>query len=269
MQPAPWWLRVFLITVLIEALVIGLSGYLIPEHMTIPVDISPLNARFVGALYLTGAVALAAGAMARTIIDTRIVLFAIVLVTLGLLLLSLAYWDQFGDGLSPYVWVVSYVIDPIVGTAIIAKLGLWRGADQRAHTWSPVFMAIGALWLTLGFVLLFLPDLAVRNWPWAMNDVLARMYSAFFIGYGFCSLLVAAEARSLATRAMRASFAALGPLVIVASLQHTDRFDSGPREWLWYIGFAVPSLLVLWTLLPQAARRAAEVQASGAGTSAR
>jgi hypothetical protein len=151
---------------------------------------------------------------------------------------------------------VSYVIDPIVGSLMLYKLGLWRGADQRPYRLTLLFLAITALWIGLGTLLLLFPGTTVKHWPWAMNDVLARMYSAFFLGYGFCCLLVATEARSLATRAMRWSFVALGPLVIVASLQHRDRFDSGPREWFWYIGFAIPSLVVLLTLLPSFERQA-------------
>ena len=51
-----WWIRGYLIFAAVQGFGIGLTGLLVPSEMQIPLRLSPLNARFVAALYLGGAI---------------------------------------------------------------------------------------------------------------------------------------------------------------------------------------------------------------------
>src|SRR4051812_332659 len=72
----PWWLRAFLLIGAIEAIAIGLSGWLAPTGRAfdrfLPPAVSPLNGRVIGGFYLAGAVGLIASLMSRNASDARI-----------------------------------------------------------------------------------------------------------------------------------------------------------------------------------------------------
>jgi hypothetical protein len=61
LRAMPLWLRVFLLLNVVQDFAIGASGMASPAHITIPLeDVSPLNARFIAALYIGGGIAILA-----------------------------------------------------------------------------------------------------------------------------------------------------------------------------------------------------------------
>lgn len=243
LQPSPkhvpWWLRAYLVIGAVQGLAIGLTGLLRPAHVVgFPLGTTPLNTRFVAAFYLAGATGLIASAAVRRAVDTRIYLFGFVAVTSLLLAATLWYWTTYtADGV-PYPWLLSYILEPIAGVAIIAVLHLGRPARPGRHRMSAVFEAQALVFAVLGGVLATAPGLAVRIWPWALTAVLARTYAAIFLAFALGAVLASREARPEAVRPFAVSSFVLVAVAAAASLVHHARFDGGPSTWVWAVGLA-------------------------------
>jgi hypothetical protein len=249
----PWWLRAYLVVGALQGLAIALTGLFRPAHVIgFPLATTPLNTRFVACFYLAGATGLAASALARAAIDTRIYVFGFVVVTGLLLAATVWYWSTYTAAGIPYPWLGSYVVEPLVGIAALAVLRLWRPAIPRAHTLTPLYVAQAVVFGALGALLLLAPDAAVRVWPWALTAVLARTYAAIFIAFAVGAALVAREARAEAVRPFALSSLVLVAATAAVSLVHHARFDGGPSTWVWaaalatgVAGFAVASAATL------------------------
>ena len=180
----PWWLRAYLLLGTAQGLAIGLTGLFTPAHVVgFPLHTTPLNTRFVAAFYLAGAVGLGLSGIARHAIDARIFVAGFAVVTSLLLLATLMYWSDFtADGV-PYPWLVSYLVDPVVGAAALWALGL---AQTRAARHAPAECDLRGhlvVFGILGAVLLLFPDTAVAHWPWKLTAILARVYAAIFLAF--------------------------------------------------------------------------------------
>jgi hypothetical protein len=244
LQPSPigvpWWLRAYLLIGAAQGLAIGLTGLFRPAHVIgFPLQTTPLNTRFVAAFYLAGATGLIASAVVRRAVDTRIYLFGFIAVTALLLAATLWYWSTYTATSVPYPWLLSYILEPIAGLAIIAVLHLTRPARPGRHPMSAVFVVQAAVFGLLGVVLAAAPSLAVRAWPWALTDVLARTYAAIFLAFALGAMLASRESRPEAVRPFALSSFILVVVAAVASLVHHAKFDGGPSTWVWAAGLAV------------------------------
>ena len=90
-----WWLRAYLGFAAVQGFGIGLTGLLVPAEMQIPLRVSPLNARFVGALYVAGAVGVLWAAFARRREETRLFVLGFGLATGMILILTIVHWPEF------------------------------------------------------------------------------------------------------------------------------------------------------------------------------
>ncbi len=222
-----------------QGLAIGLTGLFRPAHVVgFPLQTTPLNTRFVASFYLAGAAGLIASAVARRAVDARIYLFGFVAVTTLLLTATIWYWSTYtADGI-PYPWLLSYVLEPIAGVAILRALHLARPARPGRHRLSPVFIAQAVVFGLLGVILAAAPSLAVRMWPWALTAVLARTYAAIFLAFALGAVLAANESRPEAVRPFALSSLVLVAAAAVASLVHHAKFDGGPSTYVWAAGLA-------------------------------
>jgi hypothetical protein len=243
LQPSPtrvpWWLRAYLVVGALQGLAIGLTGMFRPAHVVgFPLATTPLNTRFVASFYLAGAAGLIASAAVRRAIDARIYVFGFIAVTTLLLIATLWYWSTYtADGV-PYPWLLSYILEPIAGIAIIRALHLEHPARPGRHSLTPVFLAQAALFGLLGIVLAAAPSLAVRMWPWALTAVLARTYAAIFLAFAAGAALAAGERRPEAVRPFALSSLVLVGAAAIASLLHHAKFDGGPSTWVWAAALA-------------------------------
>jgi hypothetical protein len=239
-EAVPWWLRVYLLVGAVQGLAIGLTGLFRPAHVIgFPLATTPLNTRFVASFYLAGATGLITSATVRRAVDARIFVVGFVAVTALLLAATVAYWSTYTAGGVPYPWVVSYVVEPIVGVLALWVLRLRRPAMPGRHRLTPVFTAQAVVFAVVGGVLAAAPSLAVRLWPWTLTAVLARTYSAIFLAFALGAALASREARPEAVRAFALSSWVLVVTAGVVSLVHHAKFDGGPSTWVWAAGVAV------------------------------
>jgi hypothetical protein len=237
----PWWIRAYLGFAAFQGFGIGLTGLLLPAEMQIPLRISPLNARFVAALYIAGGVGLLWAACARRRTETRLFVIGFGLATAMILVLTLVHWSEFmADGL-PHrpVWIIDYVADPLLALLIVPAAGLWPARHGARHRLTTLFAVEAAVFGVLGLALLVTPDTMAAVWPWALPPVLGQLYACFFLTFAVSAALAARETEPRAIRAFAGSTLALMVLVLVASVLHLDRFKVEPVTWLWFGAFGL------------------------------
>jgi hypothetical protein len=237
-------LRVFLFVAAVQGFAIGLTGLIRPASILgFPLETTPLNARFVASFYLAGAIGLTLTALARRVDEMRVLTCAFTLVTLLLLAVTIAYWSEYtADGV-PYPWLVSYIVDPIVGPVLIVALRLWSKEPFRRDGVGLVLLVEAAAFGGLGLFLIATPGAAIDAWPWHLTTVLARTYGAIFVALGVGALLATRERRAAAlTPFLLLSFVfAVCGLGIYAI--HHSRFDDSTATAVWLAANAIGAVV--------------------------
>src|SRR3954452_3862165 len=90
-----WAVRGYLVFAALQAFGIGLTGLIAPLEMQIPLRLTPLNYRFVAALYVSGGVGIALALFAPRLVERRLVTVAFGLATLLVLVLTIVHWQDF------------------------------------------------------------------------------------------------------------------------------------------------------------------------------
>jgi hypothetical protein len=248
------WVRAYLLVGAAQGLAIAITGLARPAHVVgFPLPTTPLNVRFVACFYLAGAAGLLASAVVRTAADTRIYLAGFTAVTALLLAATVWHWSTYTAAGIPYPWTGSYVVEPVVGLAAIATLGLWRPVVPGRHPMSPVYEIQAAAFAALGVVLAAFPGTAVRMWPWALTPVLARTYAAIFLAFALGAALASRERRRAAVRPFALSSLVLVAATAAVSLVHHGKFDGGPATYAWAVALTA-ALAGLGTALVAAVR---------------
>jgi hypothetical protein len=214
-------------------------GLFSPANIPFPVAVSPLNARFIGALYLAAAVGMILSAVGEDLADIRIFLFAFAVIALLVLLVTFAYWSDFAAKRIPVIWLATYIVDPVAAAAALLTLRPLRPARPGAHRLTPLFVLEGGILGLVGIVLLGLPGFGTLIWPWKINPLLAQVYGAFLLAFAVGALLSAREGRPAAILPTVASTTALAALTLIASLLHLDRFAPGLSNGVWFAVLAL------------------------------
>ena len=246
-RPMSPWIRVLL---LVNALVMASQaiGLLVPASIPFPVTVSPLNARFIGALYLAGVVGMVISAAGRQAADARILLLDIALVSLVLLAVTLGYWGDFTARRIPLIWLTVYALDPIAAGASFLALRSLGPARPGRHRFSGVFTGASIVFLVVGLLLLLTPGVALALWPWKLTPLLAQVYAPFFLAFALGCWLAAGETRTPAVLPVVASTACLAIGVLVASTLHLDRFVPGLATGAWFAAFGAALVIFGYAL---------------------
>ena len=256
-QSMTWWIRAFLITSIIRGLLLGFKGLVDAPEIPIPLQLTPLNAAFVAALYLAGSAGLILTLFVRDRADARPFLVGTAVVTTLLLTVTGLHWSEFETTLSPKLisWIGSYVFDPVAITLLVTTHGLGAAASPGRHRLTPLFLAEAGLLGMLGWFLLALPQAAAAVWPWAIPPLLAQLYSCFFIAFAVIALLVAHEQRPVLVRNFTITSLALIGFILLASLLYLERFTASPAIWIWFstltIGVLAFGAALVWRPLPR------------------
>lgn len=239
-QPIPWWMRAYLLLGAAQALSIGVTGFLTPEQIQIPIALSPLNARFIAALYLAAAVGVLLAALGRRAAEARLFVMGFGSAASLILPVSILHWPEFtADGL-PHreTWFGAYLLDIVPGLVIVPAAYRLRSAPAR-HRLTRLFQVESIALGGLGLLLLLAPTAAPAFWPWALTPTLAQLYSCFFLAFAVGAQLAARESSATAIRNFAATSLALTAFVLAASLLHLSRFQPGPATWAWFASLAV------------------------------
>ncbi len=254
-RPIPRWLRAFFLVVTVQAFLVTPALFQ-PSLINIvePWPASPLNARFIGALYTALGIGVLLCLGARAFREVRLILIGIGVATGVLLVISLARLQAFGLGelalhQFPTMWILFYIIDPLV---VVYTLWRFRDSDPagggRSDLW-PLWTAEAALLGLVALVLLVAPPLAMRLWPWALTEPLSQLYSGHFLTLAFVCALAAREARWEGVRIVAVTLVVLSLLVLVVSVIHLDRFKPNASTIVWFALFGAEAVglgLLLW-----------------------
>jgi hypothetical protein len=240
-RPMTWWIRAYLIFAAVQGLGIGFTGLIAPAEMQIPLRITPLNTRFVAALYVAGGIGVLMAALARRRSDARLFVIGFGVATGLIMVLTVLHWSDFMADPLPHrpVWLFDYIVDPLLAIALVVFGGLAPPAQGTRHILTPLLIVEAVVFGALGVLLLFAPDLGAAYWPWTLPPVLGQVYAAFFLTF---SVGAAMAARETSPRAIRDFlFASLGLtlLALLASALHVDRFKAEPVTGVWFAAFGV------------------------------
>ena len=259
-QAARRLFRAYFALVGLFALWVGAWGYLAPVEVgrALPWAVPPLHARFIAAMYLSGALAMAlslwASRAAGFVAAVRIPVALAALWTGALLVVSLLHLEAFDFG-KPQVWfwMGAYAVYPVWGGWLYFACGPAAAAQRRRP--DPLLLALAAVCLLLAATLFVLPQVAIRAWPWAISPLLATLYAGPFFAYGASAIALASEARPEARAIVLASMLAFALLTLLASLLHRQLFHAdAPSAWLWFGLFGAATAVLAWRLVGPTAR---------------
>jgi hypothetical protein len=212
------------------------SAIIQPPWITVvlPWDASPLNARFIAALYLMGAISALLCTIAARYAEVRISLIEIGFVTGVLLLITVPHFGEFTPQDFPYRWTIFYTIDPLVSALIWWRLRASAPQQAGKNPLAPLFLTYAAILGVAGVILLGLPALAASLWPWALPPILGQVYSVFFLTFALGGVLAAREPGWAGVRVYVLANLGMLLLIVGVSFWHADRFKPGPATWAWY-----------------------------------
>lgn len=245
----PIWVRIFFLLVVVQALSIGRS-LLWPELISanLPWPASPLNARFVAALYWMGAITALLSMFAARYAEVRIGVIEIGVLTGTLLLLTLPHLGEFTPETFPTRWIVLYTLDPLAAGAIVWFMRRADPPPPGRNQFAPFFLAYAILLVIIGAALLVAPAFVAQLWPWNLPPILGQVYSIFFLTFALGGWLAARDPRWEAAWIYVVANLTMLVLVLIVSVVHADRFKAGLSSWLWYgawLGIALAFAAIL------------------------
>ncbi|HLZ30327.1 MAG TPA: hypothetical protein VKV73_23645 [Chloroflexota bacterium] len=237
----PWWIRAYLLFAAVQGFGIGLTGMILPAEMQIPLRITPLNTRFVAALYLGGGIGVLLAAFSRRRSEARLFVVGFGVATGLIMLITALHWSDFmADGL-PHrpVWLFDYVVDPLLAVALVLGAGMAPPARGTRHGLTPLLSVQAVVFGALGLLLVLVPDLVAAYWPWTLPPVLGQVYGCFLLTFSVGAAQAARETSPRAIRDFLIASLGLTLLVLLASALHLDRFKAEPVTPVWFAAFGV------------------------------
>lgn len=206
-------------------------------------QIAPYNAGFLGAVYLSAVVPLGVLLWVRRWSPARLILPMMWAFVTQLLVVSFTYSQAFNfDRRATGLWFGLYLADCLVGTYYLGRfwerLGL---VGEPRGGWSGVLHLQTAVFGIYGLGLLWQPAVFSSFWPWTLDALHGRLYSAIFISGAIGCGLLARGTTALELRVLGALQVALGSSIVAALLlidEKVGRVDWGePGTWAWLAAF--------------------------------
>lgn len=254
MLPVTKGQRLFYGVICAAALLVAGLGLFAPEYlasiftwMVLP----PLHARFVGAIYLFGAVFMAGCLAARTQAEVRWAVQMIGAWTGMLFVISLLNLEAFDFKLLPvWIWFISYITYPIISIWMTVRQPKSQQVDAlpgpSLPAWSKGFLLTqGIVVSMLAILLFFIPNFISTIWPWKVTPVLAQMYAGPLLSYGLGSLLFSRQDKWIGIRAIVPGMFAFTATTIIISFMHVNLFSFTELADLFWFGlFAIATVIL-------------------------
>jgi len=221
----------------------------------------PLHARFVGAIYLFGAVFMAGCLFAKQQAEVRWGVQMIGIWTGMLFIISLLNLSAFDLSLLPVqIWFASYIIYPILAIWMtVRQPSMMQSASlsgPELARWAKNFLlAQGVLVSLLSIALFFAPAFMSALWPWKVTPVLAQMYAGRLLSYGLGSFLFAKQEQILGVRSIVPAMLAFTVTALIVSFMHISLLSFNEiADLLWFAWFSISSicLAIMTTRVMQA-----------------
>lgn len=246
--------RVFFAVICAAALLVAVLGLFNPAYLASIftwLELPPLHARFVGAIYLFGAVFMAGCLVARYQAEVRWAVQLIGVWTGMLFLISLLNLSAFDFNLLPVkIWFASYIIYPIMSLWMTLQPSRPTQPDelpgQTLAGWAKGFLLLqGLLFSLLAGFLFFAPTWTSTLWPWKVTPVLAQMYAGPLLAYGLGSLLFSRQRKWLGVRAILPGMLIFAATTVIISFIHRSLFSFGEiPDLLWFGWFLLASFVL-------------------------
>lgn len=244
-------LKIYFAAVGLLALWVGVWGYFIPTQVdqAIPWLVPPLHARFLGAMYLSGATFMITGIFSRRYLEVKPMIPMIAIWTGMLFMISLFYLDEFDAGRTQvWIWFGAYILYPAIAVWVTwtNRNRVEESTGQRLPAWVKTYLLLQGVVVTLlSLALLFVPDAMVDLWPWKITRLLAQIYSAPFLSYGLGSLMISQRESWEEIRVVLSGTLVFAVGVLLASIIHRDLFSyTNMASLLWFGGFGIASFML-------------------------
>lgn len=254
MSPITQGQKVFFGVICAAALLVAILGLFNPVYLASIFTwlvLPPLHARFVGAIYLFGAVFMAGCLFAKQQAEVRWGVQMIGIWTGMLFLISMLNLDAFDLGLLPVqIWFASYIIYPILAIIMTMRQpSITRSASlpgPELARWAKSFLFAQGILVSLLAIALFLaPGLMSTLWPWKVTPMLAQMYAGPLLSYGLGSFLFAKQEQVLGVRAIVPAMLAFTVTTVIVSFLHFSLFSLNQiADLLWFAWFSISSVIL-------------------------
>jgi hypothetical protein len=246
--------RIFFAVICAAAFLVAVLGLFNPGYLASIftwLELPPLHARFVGAIYAFGAVFMAGCLVARYQAEVRWAVQLIGIWTGMLLIISLLNLEAFDFLMLPVqIWFASYIIYPFLSFWMtiqqphLMKAGNLPGTNLAS--WARGFLLFqGLLFSLLAILLFFAPALMITIWPWRVTQVLAQMYAGPLLSYGLGSLLFSRQEKWLGVRSILPGMLVFAVTTLIVSWLHIGLFTFNEiPDLLWFGWFIVSSLML-------------------------
>jgi hypothetical protein len=246
--------KIFFAVICAAALLVAVLGLFNPAYLASMFTwlvLPPLHARFVGAIYLFGAVFMGMCLFAKQQAEVRWAVQMIGAWTGMLFVISILNLSAFDLSLlPPKIWFASYILYPIIALWMtVRQPSMMQAAalpGPRLDGWAGKFLlAQGLLITVLSAALFFAPTFMSTLWPWKVTPVLAQMYAGPLLSYGVGSLLFSRQEQWLGVRAIVPAMLAFTATTTVVSFLHINLFSFNEiADLLWFGWFLVTTLLL-------------------------
>jgi hypothetical protein len=248
--PLSPWVRVFTGT----ALIVLIVGYLLlfaPQTIVPhwPWTIAPFNARFLGAIFVAEFFSLGVLFIHNRWSPGRAALLVAFIFTFVVSTASLIHLSSFAGNRRITLWFILYVG---YAALTLGALLLYRGlpaapALRVSKPFGRVMQIAGLLLALYGAALFIAPGFAAGFWPWGIDAMHGRIYSAVFLAPGIGLLLLAQSAAREELLAGGVFLAGLGVFAILsfilAHLQTGRGSFLSLGIWAWLVLFAAAAAL--------------------------
>jgi hypothetical protein len=246
--------KIFFAVICAAALLVALLGLFNPAYLASIftwLELPPLHARFVGAIYAFGAVFMAGCLFSHRQAEVRWAVQLIGIWTGMLFIISLLNLDAFDFSLLPVqIWFASYIIYPYISIRMtLRQPELTRAADLPGpglDGWAKGFLLTQGILFSLLAALLFLAPIFMSTlWPWKVNPVLAQMYAGPLLSYGLGSLLYSRQDKWLGVRSILPGMLVFTATTVIISFVHISLFSfNEAADLLWFGWFILASLVL-------------------------
>lgn len=251
MSPITRGQRIFFAVICAAALLVAVLGLFNPVYLASIFTwlvLPPLHARFVGAIYLFGAVFMAGCLFAKRQAEVRWGVQLIGIWTGMLCIISLLNLRAFGLNLLPVqIWFASYIIYPIISIWMTyrdpASMDSATLSGPALDPWAKGFLLTQAVLVSLlAAALFFAPAWMSTLWPWQVTPTLAQMYAGPLLAYGVGSYIYSKQGQWSGVRSIVPGMLSFTAVTVIVSIMHVDLFSfTEIADLLWFAWFIIAS----------------------------